>query len=73
MQLFQFQEVQIYSPLGVEEQVFLAELEHDSRFELKHEVSPDEPYFALNNLPYSDRVYKKKMVILDPCRSVSFR
>lgn len=43
-----------------EEQVFQKELDADSTFTLSLVVEPDAPFYTLNNLLYSIRVYEKK-------------
>lgn len=43
-----------------EEQVFQAELDGDSTFFVSLVIEPDEPFYTLNNLLYSIRVYEKK-------------
>ena len=43
-----------------EEQVFQQELDQDSTFQLAMVIEPDEPFYTLNNLLYTIRVYEKK-------------
>jgi len=43
-----------------EEQVFQTELDQDSTFTLSMVIEPDEPFYTLNNLLYTIRVYEKK-------------